>query len=252
MWTANLLVPPPIDLGYHGDVVAFDLDDTLYPEHDYMMSGFRVAALCALTAAGGESAEASADEAVAAMADAWSRGCNAMDALAELLSLAPGEDREECIATWVEAYRCHTPSLSLPDDSRRVLEHLSSAGVALALITDGRSISQRAKIKALGIDRFFAPDNIYISGERGHGKDDMEPFAYMAHRYPEARRLWYVADNPAKDFLYPNLMGWVTVCLRDSGRNIHPQNVEAAGNEYRPQHIVERLTELIELIRRYE
>lgn len=231
-----ILNPPEIDLDYHGDVVVFDLDDTLYPERDYMISGFRAVANRAVSS---EEATAFANE----MTDAFDNGGNAMNHLADLLNL-PLSEREHTIAEWVDIYRNHQPKLSLNQEVADVLLELSQRGVELALITDGRSTAQRAKIHALGLQRFFAPDNIYISEERGAGKESMEPFAYMVHCYPEAAGFTYVADNPVKDFLFPNLMGWTTICLADKGLNIHPQNMDVS-KEYKPAFQIQSIKELL-------
>lgn len=236
--------PPEIDLGYHGVVAVFDLDDTLYPERDYMLSGFRAAASAALSSAGGK---ADVDLLAGAMAEAYDSCRNAMDAAADILHVTEPTEREALICRMVEAYRSHIPELTLPDDARNLLDSLAARGVAMALITDGRSEGQRAKIAALGLDRFFSPDNIYISGERGHNKHSMEPFAYMVHRYPEARGFVYVADNPAKDFINPNLMGWLTVMIEGVYPSIHPQNLPDAP-EYAPAHTVGSLSQLLNLI----
>lgn len=230
------LTPAEIDLDYHGDVVVFDLDDTLYRERDYMLSGFR--AVASYAAPCGDT-----DMLVEGMVKAFDTGHNAMDALADLLDVAVSQ-REGAIAKWVQVYRSHSPELSLSEETASVLEALSARGVELALITDGRSVAQRGKIESLGLRRYFAPDNIYISEERGAGKESMEPFAYMVHRYPEAAGFSYVADNPVKDFLYPNLMGWQTICLSDRGANIHPQDLDVA-EEYRPQTTIDSLRELL-------
>jgi putative hydrolase of the HAD superfamily len=38
--------------------------------------------------------------------------------------------------------------------------------------------------------------------------------------HPAAARFLYVGDNPDKDFLAPNRLGWTTVMVRDE-RNLH-------------------------------
>lgn len=234
------LTPPEIELDFHGEVIVFDLDDTLYPERDYMMSGFR-AIVVSVQPTGGQTPEALVER----MAGAFDRGANALDELADCLGLS-GEVREAAIREWVVLYRRHTPTLKLAEETEHTLSSLSARGVALGLITDGRSVAQRGKIAALGLDRYFSADNIYISEEHGAGKESMEPFAYMVHRYPEAKGFSYVADNPAKDFLNPNLMGWRTICLLDKGGNIHPQKADVA-EEYRPQLTISSLRELLSM-----
>ena len=43
----------------------------------------------------------------------------------------------------------------------------------------------------------------------------------------------YIADNTKKDFVTPNMMGWLTICLNDQGNNIHKQDFSLP-NEFLP------------------
>lgn len=215
------------DINYHGPVMAFDLDDTLFRERDFCRSGFRF--LC--------SPESYRIE-----------GINPYPSQAELDSLAEAMDRElterrnpfvpfedffrpfveKGGAEWnikphIDAYRSHSPSLELDAEVRSTLEFLASRGVRMALITDGRSVTQRQKIKALGLERFFAPEMILISGETGHEKtDSKEMFAQVVRFYPEARGFFYIGNNPRKDFYFPNLMGWTTLQVPPNPDDVHP------------------------------
>lgn len=236
------------DIFYHGDVVLFDLDDTLYPEEEYLFSGFKAVArsLQACPPATATSRRFSAEELMSIMREAYQRGENAFDAVADAMSLA-GDRAQKEIESMVAIYRGHEPEIALPEESRAILDYLSAHGLRTGLITDGRPVAQRAKIRALKIDPYFAPENIYISGERGHDKRDIEPFAWFVHRYPEAKRFFYVGDNPEKDFFYPNLMGWTSICLLSKGRNIHPQNFHLS-EEKNPRLKIEHLSQLKEIL----
>ena len=61
------------------------------------------------------------------------------------------------------------------------------------------------------------------------------------NRYPECQNLTYVGDNLKKDFIAPNMLGWLTVCLKDDGRNIHRQEVEDLEEGMRPKRWIEGL-----------
>ena len=54
----------------------------------------------------------------------------------------------------------------------------------------------------------------------------------------------YIGDNPKKDFVAPNQLNWVTVGLRDDGRNIHPQHQDGLLDDYLPMHWINCITEL--------
>lgn len=206
------------DIHYHGPVVALDLDDTLYSEREHAVCAYR-----AVAAMPDIASPALSPRVIQVMTDALDRRENPFDALEQLLE-------RDCIATLadtpqrVQVYRnCRPRCLSLYPDARKLLDALRDRGVRCALVTDGRSATQRGKICALGIEDRFHPQDILISGETGHDKTEPDNFAALVHHYPEASRFIYVGDNPAKDFVVPAMLGWDTYCLRSRPGNIHPQ-----------------------------
>ena len=56
----------------------------------------------------------------------------------------------------------------------------------------------------------------------------------------------YIADNPEKDFIAPNYLGWRTICLNNKGQNIHNQNKRKLNNFQSPDVWIDCLTELTE------
>ena len=152
------------------------------------------------------------------------------------------------VSTLIEEYRSHSPQwLPLPWQSVYTLETLKKRGANLYLVTDGRSHSQRAKINALRLSRWFPPENIYISEEVGESKTTGRTFREIAARHL-GEQLWMIGDNPEKDFLAAAREGFKTVCLLDSGTNIHPQSLDDYEHEYHSQFLVRNLTELPDLM----
>ena len=145
----------------------------------------------------------------------------------------------------LKMYWAHRPQISLDDNTRQVLDQLHEDGV-LGIITDGRSLTQRNKMKALGLDAYIENQDLYISEETGYAKPSLEPFRSLMKRYPDSD-YYYIGDNPAKDFVAPNQLGWTTVCLLDDGRNIHPQ-VWSENKEYLPQKKAHSILELLSLL----
>ena len=145
----------------------------------------------------------------------------------------------------VDTYRYHTPDICLGKVTESTLAGLRDKGITLGIITDGRSATQRAKIKALGLDRFVADGTIIISGETGADKTTSLPFETLANRNPGCSRFLYLGDNPAKDFRWPNAMGWDTVEIIDSeGLHIQPHHIEVPRG-YRAHHPISRLPEAL-------
>lgn len=206
------------ELAYVGPVVAFDLDDTLYSESDFLKSGFRAVAQMAFPLLK-HTSYTDIDSLHNALIEVYGKGRNAFDWLAEQVEADSQAFINECVKT----YRFHTPEIKPYTGVLSLLQSLSENGVRMGIITDGRALSQRNKIRALGIEKFFAPENIFISEECGCDKTSIDSWQMLVHHYPNACRFVYVGDNPAKDFRIPNMLGWTTIGLRDRGDNIHPQ-----------------------------
>lgn len=147
-------------------------------------------------------------------------------------------------------YRYHIPEISLPSDSKKILDHLKEAQVNMGMITDGRSQTQRAKIMALGLDAYIPADKILISEEVGTDKHWPTAFELMMKRNSSESSFTYIGDNPEKDFYWPNKLGWKTIMLIDKDRvNIHPQDLnEITGSLYNPQFTIDSLLELSSIV----
>ncbi len=209
------------------NVICFDLDDTLYKEIDFLKSAYRE---IALRAAQGD--RRLADRAYTEMLQAYKDGCNAFLRLNEWLGLTIP------VVDYLAMYRTHRPDIYLEEDVVATLDALKTAGHTIALITDGRSVQQRNKMAALGLNRWIDDGDIVISEEIGSEKPAEANYRWVMERHPEAERFVYVGDNPAKDFIAPNRLGWTSVCLIDNGENIHPQRFDDALPLAQPQYKV--------------
>lgn len=195
-------------------VVVFDLDDTLFPEVEYVLSAYKAIARR-----------------------------HGLDLLGPMMAAgSPAEAFDSTglpIGEVLEIYRTHRPDIRLPWSSLYTLALLHNAGYRLGLVTDGRSITQRHKIEALGLERFIEPQMMFVSEEVGEEKTGGKAFRHIMDMNPGARYI-YVGDNPAKDIDTPLSLGWLPVILLDAGRNIHPQNLNVSQGAV----VVRCLTEL--------
>lgn len=217
-------------------VVCFDLDDTLYKEIDFLKSAFKEIVEYALRCA--EHLDLSVDGLYEGMLDAYFSKKDAF----EYLMTSVGADLDK--AALLTLYRNHIPQISLSEDALKLLNEIKSRGFEVGIITDGRSVQQRNKISALGLDRVVPECNIIISEEFGSEKPSSANYEYFVSKFSDAKEFYYVADNPKKDFLSPNALGWKTICLKDDGRNIHSQSFDLP-QEYLPRVMVNFLTEIL-------
>ena len=212
-----------------GRVVVFDLDDTLYKEQDYLQSAYRE------IAAQVESRDGASTGVYDQMIAWWQDGENVFQRLTEAYG------QELTVDDLLTIYRSHVPAIRLDEQTRQLLEHLQRQAV-LGIITDGRSLTQRHKVEALGLLDYMDGQDVLISEETGCEKPSVEPFRRFMQRYP-SRTYYYIGDNPAKDFEAPNGLGWITVCLLNDGRNIHRQ-IFWGPSQMMPQYRVSQLTEI--------
>ena len=139
------------------EVICFDLDDTLFKEMDYLKSAYHEIAIYATNIARGRGVDSVSEEkAYNVMLEAYRQEGNAFTALNESLGL------EVPITDYLSIYRNHIPNIHLSEEVEMMLCQLNAEGYVLGLITDGRSVQQRHKIKALGLERFFAAEDIII------------------------------------------------------------------------------------------
>lgn len=210
-------------------VVCFDLDDTLYKEIDFVESAYR------------EIAESEKRPDLLPKMMGWQKNGENV-----FLQFNKAIGKETIIPHYLTLYRSHYPAISLSAGVEETLNELKHRGITLGLITDGRSISQRNKIKALGLDRWFDNENIIISEETNFEKTEEPNFRHFVKKYRGAE-FTYVGDNPKKDFIVPNRLGWKTVMLKDDGRNIHKQ--EAVPAENLPQITITGIDELLDFVK---
>lgn len=221
-------------------VLVFDLDDTLYPERQFALSGF---------AAAGRWAEA--ELGVAGLAADMTRLLD-QGHLGQLFRIALAErlpdHRPEHLTGLLEAYRDHEPELALFDDAGWALAHFGPRA-KLGLITDGTHRMQAKKVSALGIAGHFQ-EIVFTEALGGRSFSKPHPRSYEIVEQAlaaEGRRLVYVGDNPAKDFVVPNARGWTSIMVHrpDAGR-IHAGAHVAPGGA--PHHTIASLTELRALL----
>lgn len=220
--------------------VIFDLDDTLYPERAFAFSGFAAVAKTFVAALGDPG---TAQSEMQRLFDTQHR----RRVFNEVLRGRDLSEDTQLLTRMIETYRDHTPSIALHADAAAALARLRPR-FRLGLITDGPERTQSAKIAALGIADSF--DSIILTDHwpEGFAKPHPRAFEETASRLGVAHaQCAYIADNPAKDFVAPNTLGWLTICIRRE-QGIYIDAPTAPGGE--AQHVVDSLRAVDEIIER--
>jgi len=189
-------------------VIVFDLDDTLISEIEYQKSGFSAVEshlknLYNIPVDGviQKAFDDGVDDVLA-----WT--CNEFG-----LSL----DIKESLL-WI--YRLHRPCISLVDDMQDLLSFLEQGGAQLAILSDGRSVTQRLKINSVGLQAL----PLFISEDFGGFKPNPLRFLAVEDTWPQ-RKYAYIADNFLKDFVVPRQRGWLTVGALWVHSRVHDSSV---------------------------
>lgn len=172
-------------------LIIFDLDDTLYLERDYVLSGFDF------------------------ISDVFSKKyqINKTNISEYLFFTFTNEGRERIfnklyeyfnidyneqdIRFLVESYRNHQPKISLSIQYQSLLNEIKEK-FHIALVTDGSPIIQKNKVRALGLDNIF--DFIVYCWEIDAPKPSVKGFELaMSHFKCTNKETLIIGDNPEHD-----------------------------------------------------
>lgn len=188
--------------------LVFDLDDTLYPEREFVRSGFAAVDSCCRR-------ESICSTFFATACRIFDQG-ERLRVFDEALHCQGVTDTAAIVPRLVTIYRNHAPAIWLSRDADQTLAHFARV-CNLAVLTDGYLQTQQNKAAALQLDSRV--NRIVYSDEFGRSawKPSPTPYTKLMEEFPASRRFIYVADNPLKDFIGARALGWRTVRLRNGG-----------------------------------
>ena len=126
-------------------------------------------------------------------------------------------------------------------DSLATLEKLKELGIRMALITNGASEKQRAKIDRFSLTGFF--EFCLVEGEVGYGKPDIRVFELALRKLGlYAREVWMVGDNLIWDIEAPQKLGIYSIWNDYQAKGL-PE-----GTSVRPDRIINSIAEILQLI----
>ncbi len=208
-------------------LLVFDLDDTLYKEIDFLISAYKEIAQYLLPN--------NWQFLLAKMISLYRLGKNVFEFLSKEYKIN--------VEVLLSMYRNHFPNIKLSKNTKEFLDTIKSKNITCVLLTDGRSITQQNKIKALELEKYF-DNNIIISEEFGSTKKEGKSFLYLNEKFPDFDK-FYIGDNIEKDFIVPNSLGWKTICLIDDTKNIHKNDYEKLGISFSPKFFIAELKDFL-------
>jgi len=218
--------------------IIFDLDDTLYPEIQFVYSGFNTVANWVETQFGLDS------ELV----------------YREFIGIFKNGDKSKVFNVWlkknnldlhlvktfIKIYRAHQPAISLHSGMEDLLQTLCN-DYLLGIVSDGYLDVQRKKIKSLEIEKYFMAITLSDKFGRKYWKPSIKPFEDVLDSLAvSSSKSVYVADNPKKDFYGPRQLGMKTIRLRMKDgvyKDLLPES-----EKYAPGHTVNSISQLKDLL----
>jgi len=219
-------------------LVIFDLDDTLYPEIEFVMSGFRTVAKVISQDFGFDT-----DKIYILLIKAFEENRKfVLNRVLEYLKIY----NEDYLNRLVSIYRTHKPEIYLYKDAEEMLPYLKEYFL-LGLITDGFPTTQKLKVQALNIERYF--NSIIYTGEKGenYSKPSISPFIDMLNKFHiQPNEAIYIGDNIEKDFKGPKDLGMISIrILRENG--IYRDSI-APRKDFEPDYTVSSFFDLGNLL----
>ncbi len=219
--------------------IVFDLDDTLYSERDYVLSGFKAVAEWASDKLGIDR-----DRGYNTLFDLYVAGVrnNTFDRWLAIHQI----ENTAVVTKLLNVYREHSPTISPFGESIDLLSMLTKS-YKIGLVSDGYLQVQQRKWAALGLDSFF--DAVVFSDSLGreNWKPSTAPFNLVLEQLniaPESSV--YIGDNPRKDFFGARQLGMSTIWVKRSDSEYG--NLQPPSLEYHPDLTIESLAQVLELV----
>lgn len=119
------------------------------------------------------------------------------------------------------------------------IDTLKAAGVKLALVTNGASAAQRAKVERFRLSPRF--DHVQIEGEAGFGKPEERAYRHALESLGvTAADAWMVGDNLEWEVAAPQRLGIYAIWHDHLGRGLPPDS------PVRPDRIIRAIPELLQ------
>ena len=212
-------------------ILIFDLDDTLYPEIEFVLSGFKEVSLFVEKDFGIQSSFFYKDMLLELTLHGRGSIFNNVLKKYNIFSL-------QVLRKCIRVYRSHSPDIEIYPEARNCLlrfkEHRKY------IVTDGNLIVQRNKIKALGLKSNF----VKTIPTHQYGLNSAKPSVLIFEKIIrfekcKANDLVYIGDNPNKDFVNIKKIGLRTVRVLTGGfKNL------IVNNEYEAEFKIENLNYL--------
>ncbi|WP_212936819.1 HAD family hydrolase [Bacillus hominis] len=190
--------------------IVFDMDDTLYKEKDYVVSGFK-----AVDDWIKENYKKIGFYNIAIQLFDSGERKFVFNKTLEKLNI---DYDEKLISNLIEQYRSHTPDIQLLEEADWVLNNLIN-NVKIGLISDGYLVAQERKVNALKLKERFHSIILTDKLGREYWKPSQIPYEKISKELQVPhQQCVYIGDNLSKDFITAKKLNWITIHInREDG-----------------------------------
>ena len=221
-------------------IIAFDLDDTLYDEIDFVNNGFDSVASYLKKKYGVNKKNTLTFLNKNFLVDRKKKNINL---LLSSLNLKVSKNEFKFI---INLYRYNKKKNKIKKAEFNLLRKLSTKR-PIYLVTDGNPKVQQLKVKKLNIKKYFK--NIYYTslfGKKAH-KPSLKVFSHIIKKEKQKfKNLIYVADNPFKDFKNLNKVKATTI------RILRGYYCKTKLNKKVSNFNIKKLTDLLNVLKKIE
>lgn len=205
--------------------VTVDLDDTLFPQSSWLSGAWTCVAVI------GEAFGLNRATFESSLRTFAAEGSDKGGIIDRALAVAGVDDPAPLLPALVTAFSSWKPSvLAFYPGASDALVRLRSAGLRIAIITDGNPQIQRSKLAALGVDTLV--DHVVIADELG-GRASRKPSPVPFLQALElcgtaATETVHIGDRPAKDIAGAAAAGLRAIRVRTGEYADSPDDLQAA------------------------
>ncbi|NCC49893.1 MAG: HAD family hydrolase [Spartobacteria bacterium] len=184
--------------------VIFDLDDTLYPYRQFVLSGYQAVAEYLQTVFGVNVEKELVEKYLS----------GEQNALEGVLRDHFKVVEDSLLQKLSYVFMAHIPQIALYEDARVSMALLIARGKRIGVLADGPLGMQRNKMAVLGLEPLL--DCVLYSDELIGGEASWQPcrdpfYIISLQLEIELENMAFVGDNPLVDFVSPNELGMTTI-----------------------------------------
>ena len=128
---------------------------------------------------------------------------------------------QETTKRFEKTYRYHQMHIYLPEEIKNLLNECKALKIPMFIFSNGKSVAQRDKIKALGLDIWFSDEHIFISEEVGYLKPRLESFLGVQKAIGvKPEQIWYVGDTYEADVVGSKNAEWNVIWFNHRKRTV--------------------------------